>query len=571
MIESTTTQQTDVSDVSRPRAIVVLSRTFTLMSANAAAEGLLGCTPAPGETWPLERLFADGDLVASQRFTEMVLRRGNSFESRHALLRHAKGRLTPCRYDLQPLVGGHGHIIGLIFTFAAASPAAETARLPQPEYAKGLSDALFEDLPKGSFTIDGQWRIRAFNRAAEQITGFSREEALGRHCWDVFRSESCRIQCPMRQALDRRQPEMDRQVSSVDRNGRRQTLTVNVSLLKNSLGEVTGAIETFHPVGGDRPSPFGPPGRLKGVIGNSSPMCELFARLPDLAASNANVLICGESGTGKELVARTLHQLTLRPDAPFVAVNCAALPESLIEAELFGCEKGAFTGADQDRPGRFELARKGTLLLDEIGELKPDLQVKLLRVIEQRSFERVGGTRSIKFQARLISATHQDLARAIQAGRFREDLFYRLRTVTLTLPPLRRRPEDIPLLVDHFIKKFNAKTGKCVRSLDPKVMRRFMAYRWPGNVRELERCIEHAFVFVKGPVIFQRYLPDLEAFDAPDAAPGPLPPGPIDPDSKETLSWALAQTGGRRSAAARLLGISRTSMWRRMKTMGLEK
>ena len=191
----------------------------------------------------------------------------------------------------------------------------------------------------------------------------------------------------------------------------------------------------------------------------------------------------------------------------------------------------------------------------------------MLRVIEQRSFERVGGTRPIGFEARLISSTHQDLAQAIQHKRFREDLFYRLRTVTLTVPPLRKRPEDIPLLVDHFIKKFNAKTGKKVRSLDPKVMHNFMAYSWPGNVRELEHCIEHAFVFVKGPVIFQHYLPDLEDFGAGVAAPLPER---IDPDDRETILWALKKSGGKREAASKLLGISRTSIWRRMKAMGLE-
>ncbi|RJQ68389.1 MAG: PAS domain-containing protein [Desulfobacteraceae bacterium] len=557
----------DVSHVSSARGMIVLSRTFGVMSVNAATQELLGNCPAPGNIWPLKRLFGDQALNAAEKNVAEVFRSGRAIERQPSLLQHAGGLLIACQCDFQPLISAKEGIIGLIFTFVPARPGADQEA--GAESIQADAEALFADLPQGSFTIDGQWRIRAFNKAAEQITGFSREEALGRHCWEIFRSDSCRTQCPMRQAMDRQLPEMDRQVLSVNRNGLRRTLSVNVSLLKNERGEIDGAVETFHPAGGDRPSPFGAPGRLEGIIGNSPSMRALFTRLPDLAASSANVLICGESGTGKELIARTLHQLSFRPEAPFLAVNCAALPETLIEAELFGYEKGAFTGAEQSRPGRFELAGKGTLLLDEIGELKPELQVKLLRVIEQRSFERVGATRAIAFEARLISATHQDLAKAIQIKRFREDLFYRLRTVTLTVPPLRRRQEDIPLLVDHFIKKFNARTGKCVRALDPKVMQRFVAHRWPGNVRELERCIEHAFVFVKGPVIFQRHLPEFEDFEQPLNTPGPLPPREIDAGKKDTLLWALAQTGGRRTAACKLLGISRTSMWRRMKAMRL--
>lgn len=556
------------------KGVLVLSPSFGILSLNGAAKTLLGCDLSPGEAWPIERFVASKDLAAFQDAVGSVFKQGQSIKSLPATIVRANGRLIPCQWEFQPLVSADRQTIAAMFSFF---------RSPRDTKAEAGTDlwmqsdggspfgtpSLFDHLPKGSFTIDAQWRITAFNQAAEQMTGFSRQEALGRPCWDIFRSDACSKQCPMRQALDRKQPEMDRQVFSMNRAGRWQTLSVNVSLLKNPRGEIVGAVETFHPAGDESPAPLAEPGRLQGIIGNSPAMRTLFARLPDLAASRANVLICGESGTGKELLARTLHQLSKPSNAPFVAVNCAALPETLIEAELFGCEKGAFTGADQSRPGRFELAGRGTLLLDEIGELKPDLQVKLLRVIEQRCFERVGGTRSIRFEARLISATHTDMAKAIIDKRFREDLFYRLRTVTLVLPSLRQRPEDIPLLTDHFIKKFNAKTGKNVRSLDPKVLRGFMAYAWPGNVRELERCIEHAFVFVKGPVIFERYLPKLEAWAASERVQGPMPSRHIDPDDSESVLWALNQTGGRREAASKLLGISRTSMWRRMKTLGL--
>jgi PAS domain S-box-containing protein len=560
---------TDDPNASPHSGVIVLSHALGVMSINTVAAELFGCRPAPGETLPLERLFAGPDLGVVRRSVAAVVQQGRPSEALEVTLNSPEARSIRCRCGIQPLVGGEQHTIGLIFTFDPLWLADGEVN-PPPAPTQTDYGELFEALPKGSFTVDDQWRIQAFNKAAEKITGFSRDEALGRHCWQIFRSDSCHTQCPMRQARERQQPEMDRQVCSMDRHGRRQTLSVNASVLKNARGEITGAVETFHPAGDEGPSLLGAPGRLEGIIGNSKAMRALFARMGDLAASNANVLILGESGTGKELIARTLHQLGRDPDAPFVAVNCAALPETLIEAELFGHEKGSFTGAEQTRIGRFEMAGKGTLLLDEIGELKPDLQVKLLRIIEQRSFERVGGTRPIAFEARLISATHQDLALAMQGRRFREDLFYRLRTVTVTVPPLRQRCGDIPLLVDYFIKKYNARTGKCVRSLDPKVMQRLMAHSWPGNVRELERYIEHAFVFVKGPVIFQRYLPDVEAFEPSCETPGPLPPRHTETDDTQMLKWALAQTGGRRSAACKLLGISRTSMWRRMKAVGLE-
>ncbi len=239
-------------------------------------------------------------------------------------------------------------------------------------------------------------------------------------------------------------------------------------------------------------------------------MQELFQLLPDVAASPTNVLIQGESGTGKELVARAIHHHSSYREGPFVAVNCSALAETLLESELFGHEKAAFTGAIRSKVGRFELARGGTLFLDEIGELKPELQVKLLRVLEQRVFERVGGTRLIPMEARIISATNRDLIKALADGSFREDLFYRLRTVPITLPPLRDRIEDLPPLVEHFLGRLNQKYQKEVRGLDPKVMAQFLKYPWPGNVRELERILEYAFVFVKGPVIFERNLPSLD-------------------------------------------------------------
>ncbi len=313
---------------------------------------------------------------------------------------------------------------------------------------------------------------------------------------------------------------------------------------------------------------------FKNIIGKSEKMQRLFTMLPDIAESDANVLICGESGTGKDLFAETIHTHSLRSKGPYIAVNCATFAESLIESELFGHEKSAFTGADRLKIGRFEMAGAGTLFLDEIGELKPELQVKLLRVLDQRKFERVGGTKPVLMEARIISATNKNLTEAIADKSFREDFYYRLRTVSLNLPPLREKKEDIPLLVNHFIRLFNKKYNKEIRSVDTKVMRFFQQYHFPGNVRELEQAMEHAYVFAKGPVIFLSSLPDFKEFNM--AKPEPeLETTPKEilftakkPD-KEAILHALSLSNGKRQKAADLLSISRTSLWRLIKKLEL--
>lgn len=379
----------------------------------------------------------------------------------------------------------------------------------------------------------------------------------------------------MGRALDTGEIRMDQEVTTFNAKGAKQTLLVNVNVIRDDQGALVGAIETFRSVRLENPDSLSPgmwDQRLTGIVGKSSAMHSVMNRLTDVAVAEANVLISGESGTGKELLARAIHRLSGFRKGPFVAVNCASLAESLLESELFGHEKGSFTGAERKKPGRFELARGGTLFLDEIGEMKPELQVKLLRVIEEKIFERVGGTRPIPLEARIISATNQDLRKARNEGRFREDLYFRLRTVPLVLPPLRDRPEDIPLLIDHFIQKFNLKYNKRVRSVDPKAVKRLSCYHWPGNVRELERCLEYAFVFVKGPIIFAHYLPELDEEEQPVRAMNAIaafPGGRKPPMDRNTIHRALEQCGGRRQEAADLLGISRTSMWRYMKRQDL--
>jgi transcriptional regulator with PAS, ATPase and Fis domain len=305
------------------------------------------------------------------------------------------------------------------------------------------------------------------------------------------------------------------------------------------------------------------------IIGQSQSLKRLLEMLPDVAASEATVILEGESGTGKDLFAQAIHLKSPRAKGPFVAFSCSALVETLIESELFGHVRGAFTGAVSHKVGRFELARGGTLFLDEIGDLKPELQVKLLRVLETKTFERVGSAAPIPLEARVIAATSRNLAQEVRRGRFRLNLLYRLRTVPFSLPPLRERKEDIPLLVNHCLARLNRTYRKNVRGVDPKVMALLQHYSWPGNIRELERVLEHAFVFVKSAVISKEHLPELKS---PLAQPA-IPRGAVDeqPAAGEILSIqkALKKAQGKREAAARLLGISRSSLWRKMKDYGL--
>jgi two-component system response regulator HydG len=298
------------------------------------------------------------------------------------------------------------------------------------------------------------------------------------------------------------------------------------------------------------------------IISQSPTMRQMMQSLAAIAPSEATVLITGESGTGKELIARAIHNNSPRRKGPFIAVNCAALTESLLESELFGHERGAFTGAEGRRKGRFQSADKGTVFLDEIGEISAAMQSRLLRVIQEREIQPVGSDRTIKVDVRILGATHRDLAHDVEQGRFRQDLFYRLNVVGLHLPPLRERPEDIPLLAGHFLKKFAKKNHKHVKTFTPAAMRRLSMHAWPGNVRELENAVERAVVLLAGEYVEERDLPPaLLSGPTEDAAPGGGTPGmTLDDMERQAITAALETAGGNKSEAARRLGITRKTL-----------
>ena len=302
---------------------------------------------------------------------------------------------------------------------------------------------------------------------------------------------------------------------------------------------------------------------FENIIAKSHKMQQVIEVIKTVARSNASVLIVGDTGTGKELVARAIHSQSHRRDKPFVAVSCAALPESLLESELFGHERGAFTGAVAQRKGRFELSHRGTLFLDEIGEISANMQVHLLRVLEEKDITRVGGTEPVKVDTRLVSATNKDLKMAVKEGRFREDLYYRLNVVTIELPPLRERREDIPLLAQHFLAKFAVENQKEISAFSPEAMDFIMNYHWPGNVRELENAIERAVILAKDNVITLAELPQEHL------APLPSSLRDLREVEREHILGVLAQTGGNYSEAARILGVTRMTLYNKAKAFGM--
>ena len=433
-------------------------------------------------------------------------------------------------------------------------------------------NVILDSISEGVFTVDLDWRITSFNRAAEEITGIQRKKAIGQHCRDVIRADVCETDCTLQQTMQTGKPIMNKAVHIIDAQGERRAITISTALLKDEAGKVIGGVETFRDMSMIEQLRKEIKGRYsyEDIISQSHKMQNLFAILPNIAESNTTVLIEGESGTGKELFARAIHNLSFRKDKPFVAVNCGALPETLLESELFGYKAGAFTDAKKDKPGRLALAEGGTIFLDEIGDVSLAVQVKLLRVVQEKTYEPVGGVSSVKADVRIITATNKKLDQLVRQGKFRDDLYYRINVMKLELPSLRERREDVQLLVNHFISRFNRLHSKNICCVTNEVIAALLAYDYPGNVRELENIIEHCFVLCEGEIIEAKHLPasarpTLKAGKAEDSEPATIKQMEI-----ILIIQALRRHKGNKTAAAKQLGIDKSTLFRKMKAYDIK-
>ena len=364
---------------------------------------------------------------------------------------------------------------------------------------KQIQDVILDSIVDGVFTVDENWQITSFNSAATQITGVPREEAVGQRCCDVFHASICENECALRQTLETGRPITSKPIYVVKADGDRIPISISTAVLKDHDGKLIGGVETFRDLSvvEQLRKELEEKYTFADIIARSAAMRRLLDVLPQFGESKSTVLIEGASGTGKELFARAIHDLSHRRDKPLVAVNCGALPDTLLESELFGYKAGAFTDARHDKPGRFALADSGTIFLDEIGDVSPAMQSKLLRVLQEGVYEPLGSIESANVDVRVIAATNKDLGRLVSEGTFREDLYYRINVVRLQLPPLCDRREDIPLLVEHFISKFNRLQDKRILGVSPEVMAILLGHDYPGNVRELENIIVSCSVLVE--------------------------------------------------------------------------
>lgn len=434
------------------------------------------------------------------------------------------------------------------------------------------NDNILESISDGVFTVDMDWKITSFNRAAERITGISRGDAIGAHCFEVFRSNMCENDCPLKKTMRTSKPVINRSGFIVNPKGRRIPISVSTALLLDRSGKTIGGAETFRDLSEIEELKSALKARsAPDMMSSSSPsMKKIQEMLPAVADSPSTVFIHGETGTGKEVLARTVHAMSPRRDEPFIAINCGALPDTLLESELFGYKKGAFTGAERDKPGRFSLAGKGTIFLDEIGELTPALQVKLLRVLQEGEFEPLGATKSEKSHARIICATNRDLMAMVEEGSFRRDLYYRVHVIAFELPPLRKRKEDIVALSEHFLSMFSRQMNRPVEGLSPEVYARFYDYAWPGNIRELENVIERAVVLCAGKTVLPECLPRELSMPVIEASGTGLISSAVEETQRQAILAALERCSFNRTAAAKELGIDKTTLYRKIRALGIE-
>ena len=435
------------------------------------------------------------------------------------------------------------------------------------------STIILDSIADGVFTVDENMRITSFNRAAEEITGIKKEEAIDQFCFEVLRANICEKACALKCSLKTGKRTIDKRVTLLKADGNEIPVSISTSILKNEQGKFVGGVESFRDLTTieELKKEIKKGYTYEDIVSKNHEILKIFDTLPIISQSDSTVLIHGASGTGKELFARAVHRLSGRKDRPFIAINCGALPDTLLESELFGYVKGAFTDAKKDKPGRFALAKGGSIFLDEVESLPLPLQVKLLRVLQEKEFEPLGATAPVKSDVRIIAATKEDLIKLVKKNTFRDDLFYRLNVVKINLPPLIKRREDIPLLVNHFINRFNKRMGKSIGTISPDALELLMQYDYPGNVRELENIIEHSVVMCQDIEIQLKHMPpELQLNNVRISernSDKSLPP--FQKAEKKLIIDVLEKNKGSKIKAAEELKLHRATLYRKMKKYDL--
>ncbi|MEJ2657576.1 MAG: sigma 54-interacting transcriptional regulator [Desulfobacterales bacterium] len=441
---------------------------------------------------------------------------------------------------------------------------------------KNQTRIILDSIADGVFTVGSDWRITSFNRAAEKITGIRKKEAIGRYCWEVFKASICEKECSLKRTMETKRPIINQHIFIVNSEGDRIPVSISTAILKDEKGNVVGGVETFRDLSviEELRKELANHHTFLDIVTKNQEMQRLFGMLELVSGSDTTVLLEGESGTGKELFAKAIHSLSHRKNGPMITVNCGALPDTLLESELFGYKAGAFTDAKRDKPGRLAMAEKGTLFLDEIGDISPMLQMRLLRVLQDKVYEPLGSTKSETADVRILAATNKNLLKMVNEGSFRDDLYYRINIVKLVLPPLRKRKEDIPLLAGHFLRKYARFQDKEIQGLSHEAMKLLMSYDFPGNVRELENIIEYATVVCKNHLVEVKHLP--ETFQQPRAGPAstlPQKPNANEPSmgelEKNFIYQALRKNNWSRKQTAAQMGIHPSTLWRKMKRLNI--
>lgn len=429
-----------------------------------------------------------------------------------------------------------------------------------------LTTQILLSIPLGIFAVDKSKKIVFFNKDAEKITGIKGSEAIGESCREVFHSNRCDSNCILDRAINLKEKVEDRDVVIINIEGEEIPLDVYAFPLFDDDNKIIGGVEVFRDISEEKilMAELKDKYAFNDIVGKSKEILEILKTLPQIAKSDSSILITGETGTGKEVIAKTIHSLSFRKNNPFVALNCGAIPENLLESELFGFKKGSFTGADRDKDGILKKASGGTLFLDEIGELPINMQVKILRALEEKKILPIGGQKEEDIDIRLISATNKNISKMVENGKFRRDLYYRINVVEISLPPLRERKEDIPLLIDHFIKKFNALKRKRIRGISKEALNFLLNYDFPGNVRELENIIEYSFIICDGDIIEISHLPK-RLF--PSKSNSYLK---FEDMKRDAILETLKITNCNLSQTAQILGVHRSTLYRYLSKLKID-